>query len=194
MGQKADQTRLLILEKTSALINQKGIAGTTLSDIMEATQLTKGCIYGHFESKGEICLESFVYLSNKIAGQLHHAINKGKSAKQKLYNFLDYFVTKDPSEGGCPLLNFGLEVEQSYPMIRKKVQQEIHQVQKLIGSIIIGGIADEELSTTLDPKIFSIKVFTLIEGALLARKILESNLQMVIVIKSIKSEFDYYLN
>ncbi|MEZ0131178.1 TetR family transcriptional regulator [Flavobacterium sp. LBUM151] len=59
---KADRTRQFIIEASAPLINKKGMAGTSLSDIMEVTKLAKGGIYGNFESKEEICRESFLYL------------------------------------------------------------------------------------------------------------------------------------
>jgi hypothetical protein len=46
---KAERTKKYIVEKAADLINRKGIAGTSLSDIMEATQLAKGGVYGNLK-------------------------------------------------------------------------------------------------------------------------------------------------
>ena len=37
-----------ILEKVAPLFNSRGYIGTSLSDLTEATQLSKGAIYGNF--------------------------------------------------------------------------------------------------------------------------------------------------
>jgi AcrR family transcriptional regulator len=52
---KAEKTKLFILETASPLYNEKGISGVSIDDVLEATKLTKGCIYGHFNGK-KICL------------------------------------------------------------------------------------------------------------------------------------------
>src|ERR1700722_494245 len=58
---KAEQTRQYIIEKTAPIFNTKGNAGTSLSDMTEATGLTKGSIYGNFADKDEIALAAFDY-------------------------------------------------------------------------------------------------------------------------------------
>jgi TetR/AcrR family transcriptional repressor of nem operon len=51
---KAERTRQFIIEQSAPLFNTKGVAGTAMSDIMEATKMAKGGLYGHFESKDEL--------------------------------------------------------------------------------------------------------------------------------------------
>ena len=51
---KAEKTRQFNNESTAELFNKKGYAGTSLSDISEATGLTKGSIYGNFENKDDV--------------------------------------------------------------------------------------------------------------------------------------------
>ena len=46
---KSKETRKLIIEKAAILFNQKGFHGTSMADIMDATELTKGGIYGNFK-------------------------------------------------------------------------------------------------------------------------------------------------
>ena len=58
---KAERTREFIVEKTAPLFNRKGYAGTSMSDLTEATGLTKGAIYGNFENKDEVALAAFDY-------------------------------------------------------------------------------------------------------------------------------------
>ena len=55
---KSERTRLFIVEKTAPLFNTKGFDGTTLSDLSEATGLTKGALYGNFADKDEIAVEA----------------------------------------------------------------------------------------------------------------------------------------
>jgi AcrR family transcriptional regulator len=58
---KSERTKNYIIEKAAPIFNTKGFAGTSLSDLTEATGLTKGSIYGNFENKEEIAIQVFKY-------------------------------------------------------------------------------------------------------------------------------------
>jgi AcrR family transcriptional regulator len=45
------RTRQLIIERTSAVFDERGFAGSTLAQLVESTGLTRGAFYFHFESK-----------------------------------------------------------------------------------------------------------------------------------------------
>ena len=101
---KAERTRQFIIEKAAPIFNKKGIAGTAISDIMEATQLAKGGVYGNFESKDEICLEAFNYLTKSLGAAINQSMEGKLSAKDKLFALLDFYsdrLTKS-NNGGCP--------------------------------------------------------------------------------------------
>ncbi|NGM90654.1 helix-turn-helix transcriptional regulator, partial [Parapusillimonas sp. SGNA-6] len=63
---KSENTKQFIVEKTAPVFNTKGYAGTSMNDIMSATGLSKGCIYGNFENKDEVALAAFDYNHNKV--------------------------------------------------------------------------------------------------------------------------------
>ncbi len=190
---KADRTRQFIIEASAPLINKKGMAGTSLSDIMEATKLAKGGIYGNFENKEEICVESFLYLRSQLAGKLDLAISKGNSAKAKLFNLLAVYENDKNMTEGCPILNFGVEADDTNPIIKEQVKNAIRSAQKRFFTIVEDGIKNKELSTEINAEQFSIKVFAMIEGGILCRKVLGNNQQMAIILESIKEEFKRYV-
>lgn len=189
---KAERTRKFIIEQSAGIVNRKGMAGTSLSDIMEATKLAKGGIYGNFESKDEICMESFLYLSRMMAERLDRAVADGKNAKDKFFNLLEAYKGKN-MEGGCPILNFGVEADDTHPLMKENVRKAIRSSQKRIHDIVSQGISDKQILNTVDPKNFSVKAFAMIEGAILCKRVLESEEQMRIVMGAIWLEFESYL-
>jgi len=54
MSNKGSQTRQNITEKSLQLFSVKGYFNTSIRDILEATGLTKGGLYGHYGSKEDI--------------------------------------------------------------------------------------------------------------------------------------------
>src|SRR5690349_17968714 len=101
---KADRTREFIIQQSAALIDKKGVSGTSISDLMEVTKLAKGGIYGNFKSKEEICQEAFNYLSDAVGKGLDKAISGKSTAKEKIFALLDYYQLQVATSdmGGCP--------------------------------------------------------------------------------------------
>src|SRR6266436_2118879 len=72
---KGQETKQEIVRKAAHLFNQKGYAGTSLSDLMDATGLQKGGIYRHFSGKEELATEAFDYSWQKaVTGRLEGAL------------------------------------------------------------------------------------------------------------------------
>jgi TetR/AcrR family transcriptional repressor of nem operon len=103
---KADRTRQLIIEKAAPIFNAKGYAATSMNDILKATGLAKGGVYGNFNSKDEIAMEAFGYLYQKLKDALGFKIRQFHTATEKLMAILQFYrnYTIHPEvEGGCPL-------------------------------------------------------------------------------------------
>jgi len=61
MMSKGEATRQRIVEAAAPLFNQRGFAGCSMQDVLDATGLEKGGLYRHFGSKEELAAESFTY-------------------------------------------------------------------------------------------------------------------------------------
>ena len=140
---KSEKTRRFIIEQSAVIFNKKGIAGTSITDLMEATKLAKGGIYGNFNSKDEICVEVFDYLTGIVSSGLDRATAGKATAREKLFGILDYYHDNlAPNEmGGCPLLNFGTEADDTNPDLRQRVAKMIRKSQQRIARAIEEGQA-----------------------------------------------------
>ena len=189
---KAERTRQFIIEKAAPIFNQKGIAGTSMSDIMEATKLAKGGLYGNFESKEEICLESFKYLLETLSAEITQSISGEKTAKGKLFALLDFYENRlfKSNHGGCPILNFGTEADDTNPLVKQKVDEAINRFQLRISNIIRQGHESGEFSTAFNADTFAIKMFTMIEGAILISKVQSGSKHMHVVMNMLKTEIE----
>src|SRR3982750_3452391 len=81
---KAKQTKQHIIEKTAPAFNAKGYAGTSLADLIKATGLSKGCIYGHFEDKDEVALAAFDYNVERVTAYLKQRIFATENSIERL--------------------------------------------------------------------------------------------------------------
>lgn len=192
---KAERTRQFIIEQSAPVFNTKGLAATAMSDVMQATKMAKGGIYGHFDSKEDLSSAVVDYNLSMLIAKVGQAVGNVQSAKDKLLAFLDIFATpmQFPVEGGCPMLNFGTESDDTNPTVKKKVKETIVSAQKRIADIIDDGIAKGEFKADFDAKTFSIKLMTMVEGGTLIGRVLETNSQMKIIVGILKKEIDEQL-
>ena len=71
---KSDRTKQFIVERTASVFNEKGYAGTSLTDLTKATGLTKGSIYGNFQNKDEVALAAFDYNFERVTSYIRAKI------------------------------------------------------------------------------------------------------------------------
>lgn len=193
---KGETTRQFIIEEAALLLNQKGIAGTAISDIMQATSLTKGGIYRNFESKDEICLEAFGYLTKRLSTSIDTELSSRSSAKDKLITLLNFYHDKLVlnERGGCPMLNFGTDADDTNPVLKQRVAEAITASQARIQRILEQGLKDGEFKQVIDVKAFAVKMFTMLEGAILTSRVFNHKHQMKIVIDFLKSDIEAFSN
>jgi TetR/AcrR family transcriptional repressor of nem operon len=192
---KAERTKQFILETAVPLYNEKGISGVSIDDVLEATKLTKGCLYGHFENKEDLS-EQVIDLSLKmVSDKIRSAVYNGKTIKAKIFAFLDFY--KNPIQtyisGGCPIFNTAVEADDNYPFIKEKVAKVFRNGQEEITALLQAGISNGEFSNTLDPVVFAFKLVASVEGGIVMCRVMSTAKPMQGLIKSLKSELEQYV-
>jgi len=186
---KGEDTRQFIIEKAAPIFNTKGIAATAMSDIMKATKLSKGSMYVHFENKEVLACAAVDHTMKILGSKLQAEMSKSKTAKEELFTYIDFFSNpvNPPMTGGCPLLNFGTEADDTNPIVKEKVNNGLKFNQKLIEDTIIKGIAKNEFKPDWNHNEFATVMVAMMEGAHLMSRMSGNNNKMQIIIKSLKS-------
>ncbi|SEN84159.1 DNA-binding transcriptional regulator, AcrR family [Mucilaginibacter gossypiicola] len=191
---KAERTRQFIIETAAPIFNEKGIAGTTIDDILAATKMAKGGLYGHFESKEEIANVMVNYLLDKLNDKVTTVMAKEKTAIKKILAFIDIY--KDPIDsyidGGCPILNFGVEADDNNPALKQRLKTMIEEGQRVFIEIINKGVANGEISPEINAADYALKMFTLLEGGMLVSRVTGSSKYMNSLVRMLKSELKEY--
>ncbi|MCP9748240.1 TetR/AcrR family transcriptional regulator, partial [Lacihabitans sp. CS3-21] len=123
MFTKSDITRQTIIEKSAPIFNTKGYSATSMSDILAATGLTKGGVYGNFESKDQIAIEAFEHSISKLQEALRFKIKKENTAKDKLL-----FESKDQ----IAIEAFEHSISKLQEALRFKIKKENTAKDKLL--------------------------------------------------------------
>ena len=171
---KAEKTRRFIVKESATLFNQQGFAGTSMQDIMMATGLTKGGLYGNFKSKEEIALASFEFaveaVKKEVARRTHVIENSLDKLKGVVYFYKENLFTP-PVEGGCPILNASIEADDNNPALREKVIEALDYWQQRIIYTISKGIERKEVKQEIDLKEFASLFISTLEGGIMLSRI-----------------------
>lgn len=187
---KGERTRQLIIERSAPLFNKKGLSGTSLSDILEVTGLAKGSLYVHFENKDAIANAVIDHYKDLKSLLLDQVVRKSKCAKDSLLAYLDIFVNPltSPFSGGCPFLNFGMEVDDTHEQIRQKIKFAIELEQQRIAEVIERGINNSEFNSNWNPKEFAIKLYAMMEGTIMMSRVTGNRSYIASAAKLLKAE------
>ena len=193
MFSKSDITRQSIIEKSAPIFNTKGYSATSMNDILKVTGLTKGGVYGNFESKDEIAIESFEYSIGKLKDALNFKIKKEQTAKGKLIAILQFYRNysiESVTEGGCPLLNTAIEADDHLPFLKVKAQKALQDLLGSLTYIVQKGIEKEEFRADLDSKKEAIFMFSIIQGGLMMSKLSDNPKMLNDLLDNIKNTID----
>jgi AcrR family transcriptional regulator len=169
---KAERTKAFIIEKTAEIFNKKGYAGTSLTDLTEATGLTKGALYGNFANKDEIALAVFDH-NTKLIRDLVFRTDSDKSPVQWLLNIPRFYKERFSvlaAKGGCPVLNTAVEADDNQPLLKKRVNQTIAAWKKAITNVIKQGIEKGEIKKGIDASKYAGLFLSMLEGAFMLSK------------------------
>ncbi|MDN4164007.1 TetR/AcrR family transcriptional regulator [Cytophagales bacterium LB-30] len=168
------QTKESILESSGKLFNTQGYKATSISDITDATGLTKGAIYRHFDSKQHLEEETLAHLANHMFEGLRSRIKMEASAPGKLHAICDFYknyLFNTDIEGGCPLLNAAIEADDANPGLKTKAIGMLDMLMESLISIIQKGIEHRQIKPSVDPQFIATIFIGALEGGIMMSKL-----------------------
>lgn len=161
-------TSEFILDKVAPIFNKQGYIGTSLSDITNATGLTKGAIYCNFSNKEDLALKAFQLNISIAILPLFKLIATKEGSINKLHTITNYqrsYYNLVKDRGGCPMLRVGVDTKFVNPLL-------FHAAEKLSQKFINGlidilkkGIELNEIKSDIDVNKYAQIILSLIEGS-----------------------------
>ncbi|WP_353063268.1 TetR/AcrR family transcriptional regulator [Tunturibacter psychrotolerans] len=172
---KGELTRQRIIEEAAPIFNQRGFAGCSMQDVLDATGLEKGGVYRHFASKEELAAEAFQYAWTRVAKARREGQDAIPGAVEKLkYSVRRFAETPGVFPGGCPLMNTAIDADDGNPVLRSLVCVAMKEWKARLGSIVEDGIANGEIRGEVQPRRVANMIIATLEGALMISR-LEGN-------------------
>lgn len=167
MKTKAEQTTDYIIQTVAPIFNKKGYDSTSLSEIVALTGLTKGAVYGNFESKEDLAVKVFLYNVKRIKISLSNYLSSAKNPTEQLQLLINYYREYYDAMydfGGCPILNVTIDAKNVNPILYELGCIEAKKMEQKLAVIIQNGIESNEFKPSINPEIIAKNMYSMIEG------------------------------
>ena len=187
MMRKGEKTRRHIVLTAAQVLNRHGFAGSGMSELMRETGLAKGGLYRHFESKEQLAVEAFQYAFSLVYNLRFADLDALPNAVDKLQKFVEGYATiASPIEGGCPVLNTGIENDDGNPALFKCAQDAFDSMTKTLARIIKDGQIRREIRPEIVPSELALFLFSSLEGGIFASRLQGTRQRLKIVARQLK--------
>ena len=168
---KGERSRQKIVETAAVLFNQKGFTGCSMGDIVEASGLEKGTLYGHFSTKEKLALLAFDYAWKDTSDKRLRNVEAVSNAVEKLKLHVDNYVNTPSFPGGCPLLNCSVDADDGNPALRTRARKALKGWEEFLARIVEDGQSAGEINPDIEPHSVANLVISILEGATVVARI-----------------------
>lgn len=160
-----------------------------MTDLVEATGLTKGSIYGNFENKEAVALAVFDHNNAQVVNAIQARISRADTYRGKLMVYAemyDHFIRHSFPPGGCPVLNTAVEADDTHELLKARAAKAVINWKKNIAGLIRAGMAAGEFKPGLDPAQLALSIIALIEGGIMISRVTNSPRSLNKILKTVE--------
>ena len=159
-----------IVHESLRLFSLKGFLNTSVTDIMEAANTSKGGFYNHFASKEDLFFQVLeqarrIWRERVLFGldEIESPIGK---AQKLLLNYKDrYLKDSENFPGGCVFVTFSVELDDQNPHLCEEVNKGFVGLKGMLRKYLQEGKALGELGETVDTAAVTEMLFAGMIGA-----------------------------
>ena len=154
MARTIEFDRSEVLEKSVDVFWKNGYGNTSVSNLVDATNLKPGSIYAAFDSKEGLFIASLNHYGEKGSQILKQIIDEANSPLEGIKEFFIKILSeiKDDDHKGCLLVNTILEVDQNNHLIQDEVNKHLTNIELIILSALDTAHKDTKLPNNITPK------------------------------------------
>lgn len=133
MARPAEFERTDVLEKAMNVFWRTGYSATSIADLVDATKLKPGSLYGAFQSKRGLFLEVIDTYSVRSIERVTKAMSEAESPIKGIEQFFNRFCHEleiDEIGKGCLMVNTMLELATEDDEIRDRISNYLNLVEQ----------------------------------------------------------------
>ena len=165
---RSQETEKKIIQAALELFVRNGYHGTSINDIVQKVGLTKGALYSHFTSKGELLLRIIDEFKIKFIDRMIRSTNEYQgNALEKLHRIISFnsqFALENKEL--CVFLTFLTTELNAAVDFEPPLKNVYREYQKIISQLIQQGIRQGLFRKDLDPDLAALSFMALHDGVL----------------------------
>jgi AcrR family transcriptional regulator len=176
---KRETRKQEILAAATAVFAQKGFAGASMDDIVQASGISKGGLYWHFKSKDDLIAAILSQFFNQEMAALDALLQTEGTAPQKLQQ-LGQQIIADVSQMS-ELLTISLEfyaLAARSESVRLELQRYFQQYGNTLATLIQAGIDERAFDPAVSAQQAALNLVAQFEGLVLLRAVQGGNFDL----------------
>ncbi len=158
MARPVEFERTKVLDRASRLFWDKGYCATSVSDLVTATGLRPGSIYGAFESKEGLFIAALDYYGDQSLEKVRKLLQETKDPLEGIRQFLHQLAEEGgrlESRRGCFLVNTALEVAPHNRRVRQRVTRHLKAIEEAFVQSFQAALEAGWLKPGADPELLA---------------------------------------
>lgn len=146
-----------IIHESLKLFSLKGFASTSIHDILDAAQTSKGGFYNHFKSKEDLFYAVLEEARSIWRERNLEGFDQARTPVDRVIRLLENFgnrYLKDSKNfpGGCVFITLSVELNDQGPKLSEELHKGFTGLKRMIRQLLEAGKADGELKPDADPE------------------------------------------
>jgi TetR/AcrR family transcriptional repressor of nem operon len=166
--------RAKILTEGLRVVHERGFAGASVRDIVQAAGVPQGSFTNHFASKEAFCLEILdLYFEGTRAIIDQTLRNESLPPLKRLRAFVDAqieYLDRNGWRNGCLVGNFTAEASEHSEAIRKRIVEIFEEIRQSVAYCLRAAVKSGELSRKNDCDELAGFLIAALQGAILLSK------------------------
>ena len=172
MGKPSNREK--ILTKGLRVVHERGFAGASVRDIVEAAKVPQGSFSNHFASKEAFCLEILELYFEGTRAMIHESLrNEALPPLKRLRAFVDAHISYLKRNGwrnGCLVGNFSAEASEHSEMIRKRLIEIYEEMRQAVAYCLKAAVKIGEVPRKTECDELAGFLIASLQGAILQSK------------------------
>lgn len=163
-----------ILRSAQELILSKGFPATTIDEVCELAEVTKGGFYYHFASKDQLALavvdHYFARMSAALNDGSYHQLG---DPKERALAFVDHAieVVRGPTlKDGCVLGVLTLDLAETHPQVRAQIAQRFSALGSILEQDLAAALASSSTAKRINAGSLARQFLSVLEGSIVLSK------------------------
>ena len=144
-----------------------GYHGTSLTDLLRATGLSKGSLYAAFGDKRGLFLHALDRYIDEALARVDEELGPGTKAVEGLRKFLNGYVARNsgaPGRRGCLVVATAMELAAQDSEVEKRISRFFRAVEAGLQGAIARGKAEGSIAASVDPAPTARLMLSMVEG------------------------------